>query len=200
MMKPELVRAALGAAIYVQAFAALVWAAVWFLIDAGRRVLEARVSLLERRLEDLEKHVVEFETAAIKNAGDNERRIRSVMDAVHRLKFGGRDTAPDRRIMLCGGCHLPWQGDEPPSSFEEPCPKCGLRYSLQYIDSEPETPTFAQWQCPGCRRYFEVGERDFHSKCDGCGSTLELVTFGANQDWNICARQDNDPPPTKLQR
>lgn len=200
MTKPELVRAALGAAIYVQSIAALVWAAVWFLIDAGRRVLESRVCLLERRLEDLEKHVVEFEHAAIKNAGDDRRRILALTEIVHRMKFGTRDASSDGRVMLCGGCRLPWQGDEPPSSFEEPCPKCGLLYSLQYLDDEPETPTFAQWQCIGCRRFYELGTRDFHSRCDECGSTLELVTFGPNQDWNPCAPHDNDPPLTKLRR
>lgn len=86
MTTPEFIRAALGAAIYVQSVAALVWTAVWYLIDAKCRVLESRVSLLEQRMQDLEKHVVEFETAAIKNAGDNERRIRRLVDLVHGLR------------------------------------------------------------------------------------------------------------------
>ncbi len=197
MSTPEVIRAALGAAIYVQAFAALVWAAVWYLIDAGRRVLESRVALLERRIEELEKHVVEFETAALKNACDNERRIRRLADLVHHLQELLHCAPKGDRVMLCGGCRLPWQGSEPPDSFETPCPICGLRYSLQYIDEEPEVPTFGQWQCPGCKRAFDLTDRDFHSRCDHCGSTLELVTFGANRDWNTCTQ---DQRSTKLQR
>jgi hypothetical protein len=191
MSTPEVIRAALGAAIYVQAFAALVWAAVWYLIDAGRRVLESRVALLERRIEDLERQVVEFEEATIGNVGDFDRKIRYLADLVHRHAPEGD------RVMLCGGCRLPWQGSEPPESFETPCPVCGLRYSLQYIDEEPEVPTFGQWQCPGCKRAFDLTDRDFHSRCDHCGSTLELVTFGANRDWNTCTQ---DQRSTKLQR
>ncbi|MFA5634641.1 MAG: hypothetical protein WC977_01935 [Anaerovoracaceae bacterium] len=192
MSTPEVIRAALGAAIYVQAIAALVWAAVWFLIDRGRRVLEDRVALLERRTEDLEKHVVEFEEATIRNVGDNERRIRQLADAVHALRLR-LDTPDDSRVMLCGGCHLPWQGSTPPESFEEPCPTCGLRYSLQYRDVGAEVPTFARWVCPGCQRAYDLAGRHFHSKCEHCGSTLELVTFGANENWNQCES-------TKLQR
>lgn len=157
MTAPEFIRAALGAAIYVQAVAALVWAAVWYLIDAGRRVLESRVSLLEQRMQDLEKHVVEFEAAAIQDTSNNERRIRRLADLVH-----------------------------------------GLRVRAGCVDDEPEDPTFAQWQCPACRRVFDLPDCDFHSKCTHCGSTLELVTFGANQDWNICAQPDQQS--TKLQR
>jgi len=197
MSTPEVIRAALGAAIYVQAFAALVWAAVWYLIDAGRRVLESRVALLERRIEDLERQVVEFEEATIGNVGEFDRKIRCLADLVHRLQEHSHGAAESDRVMLCGGCHRPWQGSEPPDSFETPCPVCGLRYSLQYIDEEPEVPTFGQWQCPGCKRAFELTDRDFHSRCDHCGSTLELVTFGANRDWNTCTQ---DQRSTKLQR
>lgn len=161
MMKPETIRALLGAAIYVQAFAALVWAAVWYLIDAGRRVLEARVSLLERRLEDLEKHVIEFETAIIKNAGDNDRRLRALASHVQALRIAAGS----------------WSADE-----------------------EPEVPTFAQWQCPGCFRTFELAGHSFHSKCEHCGATLELVTFGANREWQTTICEQQDHRSTKLQR
>jgi hypothetical protein len=157
MTRPELVRAALGAAIYVQAIAALVWAAVWYLIDAGRRVLEDRVSILERKNVELERLLTEWQAATVDAVGANDRRIHRLALLVHRL-----------------------------------------RVRTGAIDDEPEEPTFAQWQCPSCRRFFELPECDFHSKCNYCGSTLELVTFGANEDWNICATPDQRS--TKLQR
>jgi uncharacterized coiled-coil protein SlyX len=157
MTTPEVIRALLGAAIYVQAIAALVWAAVWYLIDAGRRVLEDRVSTLERKNAQLERLLEEWQAATVEAVGASERKIHRLADLVH-----------------------------------------GLRVRAGWLDDDPEQPTFAQWQCPGCRQFFDLPDCDFHSRCSRCGSTLELVTFGANEDWNICVTPDQRS--TKLQR